>query len=122
MSIKTTTQIEGTPERIENSNGTAIKFRDGTMICTKIMSMTISTAVTGNIFYKNFTAAELGDWAVPFVDANIVPSLVIKSGVMAWCGNMTPSATQIGPTGICTQSQLTNAAVTLRFMAIGRWK
>ena len=31
-------KIEGIVERIENSNGTAIKFADGTMICTKVVS------------------------------------------------------------------------------------
>ena len=41
-------KLQGIVERIENSNGTAIKFADGTMICTKVVSF-LRVAVTTEI-------------------------------------------------------------------------
>lgn len=44
-------KMEGIIERIENSNGTAIKFADGTMICTKFVSFqNIATTALGSIY------------------------------------------------------------------------
>ena len=44
-------KLQGIIERIENSNGTAIKFADGTMICTKFVSFQgIAAKALGNIY------------------------------------------------------------------------
>ncbi len=80
MSIKTTKPVENTeklggrtpeyyiPERIENENGTAIKFADGTLICMKTVTVgdIDLTAHIGATYTHNY-AISLGGFAFPFV-------------------------------------------------------
>ena len=83
-------KMEGIIERIENSNGTAIKFADGTMICTK--SVTFSNfavnTVDGNVFRSD--ELELGDFAEKFIES---PNLSLQNyssvaGMRAWLRSM----------------------------------
>lgn len=44
-------KLQGIVERIENSNGTAIKFADGTMICAKFVAFHgVAAKTLGNIY------------------------------------------------------------------------
>ena len=45
-------------ERIENSNGTAIKFPDGTMICT--LDITVTDQAINNSYGDIFAVQEIG--------------------------------------------------------------
>ena len=97
MSIKTTKPVEDTeklggrapeyyvPERIENDNGTAIKFADGTLLCTKIITHKGKVSTKwGNIYIDNSTATlKMGDFAVEFLEKPTI-NYQVFSNTLAW--------------------------------------
>ncbi len=68
-SIKNDFKADYSIKNIKNSNGTAIKFADGTMICTKKIIVPNGTEVKkswGSLFISE--AIDLGDFAVSFIE------------------------------------------------------
>ena len=100
MSIKATTPVTDSeklggnlpsyylPERIENENGTAIKFPDGTLICTKTIPWTTAiNSQLGQVYYTP-TPTATGNYAVSFIEKPVVQITVCASGGTAawyWC-------------------------------------
>lgn len=124
MSIKITTAIEGTPERIENENGVAIRFRDGTMICTKRIeypSIPITTAF-GSDFMSE--AMWLGtEYAAEFTELyNEQVTVITKSDAGAWYQVAHNAATGELMFSLVRATSKTVTNVKAEVMAIGRWK
>lgn len=124
MSIKITTAIEGTPERIENENGVAIRFRDGTMICTKhfeYAAIPIATAV-GTAFMSE--AMWLGtEYAAEFTELyNEQVTVITKWDAGAWYQVAHNAATGELMFSLVRATSKTATDVKAEVMAIGRWK
>lgn len=101
-------------ETITNENGTAIKFSDGTMICTKTISGTCTTVPWGAIFYYSIGWT---DWPVIFktiqsVHANSVSELY-------WCS--ASYDTYGAYTRLFRPTEATDP-YSVCLTAIGRWK
>lgn len=107
------TAINSVVESGSNTNGTYVKFEDGTMICTKTISGTLGGTAWGNIYYSDHT---IGSWAQTFttlyyVNANVVPN-------QYWCnanGSNFEYVRVFRPNNGTTTGDI-------RLIAIGKWK
>lgn len=107
---------------VTNSNGKAIKFPDGTMICTKQLNYT--GVNINNSFENNFISdnIEFGNFAETFKEIP-TKSITYEATAASWL-----MATNIGNasycgSGRCTrQSKTENINVRINIIAVGRWK
>lgn len=104
-----------------NANGRYIKFDDGTMICTK------SVTITGDITDNTFTNTQA--WASTFIDSNISITITTRNPVSANFRDyfrqifITPNTTTV----VLRIVPVTGQAMTLTnqpfdIVGIGRWK
>lgn len=105
------------PQRIENSNGTAIKFVDGTMICTTLNPGN-GHAEANKVWYDRW------DYPVPFIDVPVVTGnvgggvskgyTVLLESHKEYCGIQILCINPSGAIEVPDRS--------CRCIAIGRWK
>ena len=110
-------------EKVTNSNGTAIKFSDGTMICTYKASVT-DQAISAQ--YGN-TALYFGTrtWIFPvaFIEEPVVNVCCAQYSTGGSWGTGTPSNNERAFIRIYDfYSRAVGTTTHLRFLAIGRWK
>ena len=110
-------------ERIENENGTAIKYADGTMIeyGTYDTGLTDFTTEFGSVFYnQSYSTIK---FPLAFVD---VPSIVINQELGGYLGGNTlgglPTKTNFKVYLYTAKSAVLNRNATIYWQAIGRWK
>lgn len=110
-------------ERIENENGTAIKFSDGTMICT------LRTTVTDQAIDSQYgnTALYTGrrTWTFPaaFTQKPSVTCSQFHWGSSgSWGGVSGISPINTGLVGYDFYQRATGTNVEISAIAIGRWK
>lgn len=107
-----------------NSNGSYIKYNDGTMICYKTVTGTVDlTEQYYGYFYHNADDKyfNLGDYARPFISRPIC-SITFRGGNSQWIGSIqNQSATHIGDLHIISVTSKT-AGAYYDVIAIGRWK
>ena len=104
-------------ERIENENGTAIKFPDGTMIQWGRKTLrNVEFAQTGGIYYSQ---SQVFSFPQVFIQN---PSISISGTTsnMCWIGNSTSYTEQF--TFVVLHSIETTRTVLIEWQAIGRWK
>lgn len=108
-----------------NANGRYIKFDDGTMICTKNITL------TGDITDNNFTSRQV--WASTFIDSNISITVTSRNPVTANFRDylrqifITPDATDATTAVTLRIVPITGQSMTLTaqpfdIVGIGRWK
>ncbi|WP_235038315.1 pyocin knob domain-containing protein [Pseudomonas brassicacearum] len=128
--VGSVTQTSGLPtgaimEYVTNSNGTAIKFADGTMFCstTKTYTGVSVTAAAGALFYATSIFPPI-NYAVPFSSLPDLSMSYAFSGGLGWLSfsginqgtvSATPSAYPI-----CLSSRA-NETVVQSIIAKGRW-
>lgn len=106
-------------EYITNANGVAVKFYDGTMICTRVMQIAgaaITNAV-GSVFY--YTVASQ-TFAAAFIAVPAFHSSAYTSGAAIWATTGNVSATASSAFLVISPSAQTNT-ITVHMTAIGRW-
>lgn len=107
-----------------NSNGTYVKFSNGTMICYKTVTGTVSiTEKYYGYFYQtpDNKYFNLGDYAMPFIERPIC-SIQFRGGNCQWIGSIqNQSATHAGDLQILSVTSKT-AGAYYDVIAIGRWK
>ena len=103
-----------------NTNGTYIKYADGTMICYNTVSHeNVSITSTWGSFYES-ALLSLGDYAKPFTS---VPTLVLTSHLPNFIekyGN--DSKTSPGGFYACKPKSTSSENVRVSYIAIGKWK
>lgn len=108
-------------EIINNSNGKAIKFPDGTMICTLKISQTIDISQSWNGFYYSHILTL--PFVINFVELYSCTRDVFCGGRNVWI--MSGGFPNINGTGnfyiLCPESA-TGIGVEIHITAIGRWK
>ncbi|WP_085653329.1 pyocin knob domain-containing protein [Pseudomonas sp. R26(2017)] len=107
-------------ESITNSNGTAVKFSDGTMICWKESStiQTTSNQVSTGVFLG---AAEIFTFPVPFVTIGVViPS--VSYSAYAYCWGSVGEGNNPNQCRVVGFSHAANAQYQARYLAVGRWR
>lgn len=121
--VGTVSQSGGVPfgaimERGANANGEYVRFADGSQICTKSLSGTITATAFGTVF-RDSTAIGAGNWAANF---SAIPSVSAHmNNANAWGAPFSASATGHGGMVIYTASAVSGFALTVYMSAIGRW-
>ena len=117
------TNLVGNVESGSNSEGSWIKYSDGSMICYKTI---IATGINvdnpwGNL-YENSSAIQLGNFAQTFKERPIV-SLNKSSGQGCWVQvHDNISTTSAGRCYVASATSRSNASLTFEIIAIGKWK
>ena len=109
------------PESGSNANGNYMKFPDGTMICTKTVTTSVTYSAWGSWYESSII--DLGDFAETFISTPIVTLSLNNSSTAASVGGANPTTTSAGNTR-CFRPNAGTAtnSVTIGVIAIGRWK
>ena len=108
-------------ERIENSNGTAIKYPDGRLICT--LNITVTDQAISNAYGNVFTGIRDWTYPVPFVEKPAVACGMFKYGTSAsWGGVSGIGNISASLIGYDFYSRSSGTSVHISAIAIGRWK
>lgn len=131
----------GVVESGSNTNGSYIKFADGTMICqgSKTFTSVACTSAYGGL-YRSGASNQMDDFPIEFYDIPIVHFGVTEGSssgnnattgpiVMVFLKTNTDSTNQYVPTktnpgrvSIAVGSSQTLSSITVSYTAIGRWK
>lgn len=106
-----------------NANGNYIKYYDGTMICTKIVSGAEDITSAWGSMYES-SAISLGDTAETFISTPLVfATNQTATNTGYFIENVYgSSATSFGSTILARPNSASNIAYSISLMAIGRWK
>ena len=108
-------------EIITNENGTAIKFADGTMICT--LNITVTDQAISNAYSNVFTGIRDWTYPVPFVEKPSVTCGMFKWGTSAsWGGVSGIGNVSASLIGYDFYSRAAGTSVNISAIAVGRWK
>ncbi len=108
-------------EIITNENGTAIKYPDGTMICT--LQTTVTDQAIDNAYGNLYQAQRVWNFPVPFIEKPAVSCSEFQWGSGASWGSIRgASATSATLRGTDIASRSTGTNVSISAIAIGRWK
>lgn len=108
------------PESGSNSNGSYMKFPDGTLICTKKVSGTYSFPNRFGDWYETSSGVQLGNWAHSFISTPII-NVTIGSRAAVSEAIQGLSATSAGFTYLMRPNNVSNY-IELNVIGIGRWK
>lgn len=103
-----------------NTNGTYVKYSNGTMICYNTVSHeNVSITSAWGVFYES-TLLSLGDYAKPFTS---VPTLVLTSHFPNFVEKYAnDSETSPGGFYACKPKSASSEIVRVSYIAIGKWK
>lgn len=108
-----------------NSNGSYIKYSDGTMICTKRFiqqNVKLTNSWFSLFTNENDTRIDLGNYAATFIEEPVV-NITYMGGNGCWLiNNNGHSASSPGKVQLCTVSSRTIGTCILDITAKGRWK
>lgn len=113
-------------ETVTNDNGTAIKFSDGTMICTQKRQVTVDiTTAWGSLYISGIIQDE--SFPIAFIKAPVVTRTIFApSGTQAILipseGEGVPTTTNAGTYSLLRPNSRENVLMQVDTTAIGRWK
>ena len=108
-------------ETINNENGTALKFNDGTMIC--YINIFVSDQAINTPYQSVFIGSRTWNFPVPFIEAPAVSCSLFKWGSSASWGlvsSIDKSGTTLRGMDYVSRNEGTNTRISA--IAIGRWK
>lgn len=104
-------------EVVTNANGTAVKFADGMMICTRTLSSVVTNTAQGSLF---FSAPQSGSWAATFSNTPVVTVTAHSAaGAHCWAGSVSRNGS--GFSVLVLFSILNTATCGADIVAVGRW-
>lgn len=105
-----------------NENGNYIKFYDGTMICSKVVSGTYQCNQSDGSVYKT-QDINLGDYTQTFTQLPTISGSVGGTS-FCWLGLIGGSSQSVSSPGIAVLMRPTSSSLSARIniIAIGRWK
>lgn len=117
-------QLSNVVESGSNSNGSYVKYSDGTMICYKTVEGTVDlTEQYYTYFYHTADSKlfNLGDYAMPFIERPIC-NITFIGGNAQWIGAIqNQSATHVGDLHIISVTSK-KAGAYYDVIAVGKWK
>jgi hypothetical protein len=119
------TQSAGIPtgaivESGSNANGNYIKYADGTMICTRVVSGTYNVNnAFGSLWYANIASQAFAATFIAVPICNVAS--VYGIGAVMWGAGTLATTTGSGGLTIISASSFASAALTISLVAIGRW-
>lgn len=108
-------------ETITNSNGTALKFADGTLICTKVVIYNGPCNTAWGNWYDTSNIS-LGDYAITFISKPCVYVTVTGSSAGLVEGVYGTTNTAFGGMWICRATAFESVTYNINCVAIGRWR
>lgn len=109
------------PESGSNANGNYMKFPDGTLICTKTVTVSVSYSAWGSCYESN--SIDLGALPMEFYSTPVVTLNLNNSSSSGWIVGCNPTTTALGNTR-CIRPNVgaSSQNITIGVIAIGRWK
>lgn len=111
-------------ERGSNANGEFVKYADGTMICTKILSVTTDvTTLSINVY---LAVVSDSDWAstfsvTPSISRQIISSEVNGLWVASFISGGQPSTTKVGGFYLFSNASRASGVINIHMTGTGRW-
>lgn len=121
-STNTKDYIDSVVESGSNANGYYIKYADGTMICTKQITVGVRGSefnAWGSCYEGPFCA--LGSWAETFI-ATPVCNVSGGGGGVWLCNYRDYSATSCGQVRVIRPTTASDMSIEFNVIGIGRWK
>lgn len=114
--------INGIVESGSNTNGNYIKYIDGTLICTKVVSGTYQCNQSDGSIYKT-QDINLGDYAQTFTQLPTISGSVGGTS-FCWLGLIGGSSQSVSSPGIAVLLRPTSSGLSakINIIAIGKWK
>lgn len=113
--------INGIIESGSNSNGSYIKFSDGTMICRKTMSYTnIAINNAWGSLYESNSSLNIGNYAMPFINVPEISITPCNPIIIEKFGDATASS--FGTFFAVKPKTAEKETFTINCIAIGKWK
>ncbi len=115
----------GIVESGSNSNGSYIKYSDGTMICYKKVTGTTNISSTWGNGYTSGAdnSISLGNFPAEFISKPIVNVTLERGSSNCWlASNINVGTISAGIVSLLRFTSATNVAYTLNVIAIGKWK
>lgn len=104
-----------------NANGEYIKFSNGKMICTKMITLQVNCNNSWGVLYENSDGANLGSWSQTFTNLDFV-NIIKLGGRGSWIQtHNNPTVSSIGEVYI-TSATSWNSDVQFSCLGIGSWK
>ena len=115
--------IDSVVESGSNANGYYVKYKDGTMICTKVQTRGLQPAdwnAWGSCYDSEIL--DLGSWSNTFYSAPVVN--VNSSGAGAWIENVWDMSTTACGKLRLVRPSIPGGGITINFqiIGVGRWK
>lgn len=108
-------------ERIENSNGTALKFADGTLICYGTFNITdLSWSGWGQDYAADKYCHKL--FPISFKDTPVISVTTSDNALNCWVGRIRITSTEIASVCLIRPTSTTITSCSARFIAVGRWR
>lgn len=108
-----------------NSNGSYVRFTDGTQICWKRVTLgTVACTTAWGALYES-GYFQLGDWPIAFIDVPVAPYVRVAAYNSYTCIpelHKDVTATSAGQACFWRANSQTCPGVVVEVMAIGRWK
>ena len=109
------------PEIVSNANGTAYKFPNGLLICTKVASGNSNITSQWGSMYESSVTISPGDWAVAFTDVPVVSiTNGLASGYFIEMANVTKNT--INNIYLVRPNSASDVPYKLHIVAFGMWK
>lgn len=103
-----------------NTDGTYIKYEDGTLVCygDKVLGITNCNSAVGSVFYT--PQLNIGVYPINFTSIPTV-NITIK-GILGIAEFTSQTKTEIGKIYLFNGSPRTGVNIIVSYYAIGRWK
>lgn len=108
-------------EIVSANGGTGFKFSDGTLICTKKLSVTVNAGSAWGPLYYNNALASLGLWPVPFTAAPTFTASVTDGNDAVGVQVKNVTASSAGGAYLYVPVN-TSRTSTITLIAVGKWK
>lgn len=104
-----------------NTNGSYIKFEDGTMICWNSVPMTKSVTSTWGALYTS-PSTSLGTFPQTFIDIPTITVYCSGSSSIMLVTSAAATTTTAGSIQLARADSNNNVSTTVNYIAIGKWK
>lgn len=110
------------PEEGTNSNGSYVKFADGTLICWKKATYTATITNSWGVLYESTSTVNFGTFPATFSSVPTVTATNCGSGGCFIEGIQNTSTTAWGSSYLVRPNSRGETSYTISLIAIGKWK
>lgn len=113
--------------QVKNSNGIGYKYSDGTLICTKVATVTATlNASWGSLYCQPYSGGQqpssLGNWPVDFVETPVATASQCNGTDICGISYRDVSATSAGRVWLYRPTSSGSSTYSIALIAVGKWK